>query len=916
MLLTIYNLPPKVRYQDIKTILTTKCGLNEFILDNLTAHTLKTKKVTVGLPEEEDAALVMRKINGHNFEGNFLVVELLKKKPANNEDELVNQVMSTYNNMRNFQVNDQDAPILNNPFGLSQQPTLQQPYYQQAAVSAIHQYGFGQNSLQQNHSASYYFGTGIQSQNVFANYGHPQQMASQSSQLMSQSFGNYNQEAPLGFGQPNTSDVWLTHSNQYSSGNVPGENNHSQRRKTKWDNFDNNASGSRDAHGRDRDRNTSSNSYGREPARPMRRPPGDWRDRPGNRTGPHGDEPRAPASNRRELRDLTSRDPRDYMPLAKQRDLYKVRPKQTPQVFGKHVINPYHGSQGPRAPVPRPSRPRNRGTDIKPREGVKRDLKEKTEQPAKRPREEADIDPSKPEDKPKDPKKPTVPSRAVTWRAQLASAFAREILNNPENKTDLDPELVLIELKAAIRNRLALLVGTDYEMRMNAMGALYKLHYSEESHRELFAKITADMNKLKDCLGPVDPDGDAPAPEQPVEQQPVDDDVMIVEPEPPSPEATGPAICAEDENADKYKNMDNEQNIFRQLDETISKAMDDELDEMFHEILEEFEKESDVTYKGILEEVKNVTLTLKQVIKSNITKRYLNIGPIVVRIFATPKICKTKLAPVLEAEGITNLCKTSKCYIGMCQSYEELDRLCAMKTLVVENSSISMKPYHLTGKKKKVTRDDILAHRKAIADSFTKFAQTQEKLVGSSAVQSAEDKVVELSEDNAGVTGDGATDEGSCEQSKVPVTTNVDLTENDSNSQNDNQNDEKTENDEESSAIVVKQENAEEEIKNEEDNEQLQHDKENIIQEGGLDTNTQTIDENNMIQVKQENDVQTEENTVKEVVSQDSKQLSQGSDDSVGNGELNDIKDEGPVYPDNCDDIDMHDLNEDDLEDW
>ncbi|XP_026743519.1 uncharacterized protein LOC113505156 [Trichoplusia ni] len=169
---------------------------------------------------------------------------------------------------------------------------------------------------------------------------------------------------------------------------------------------------------------------------------------------------------------------------------------------------------------------------------------------------------------------------------------------------------------------------------------------------------------------------------------------MIVEPEPPSPEATGPAICAEDENADKYKNMDNEQNIFRQLDETISKAMDDELDEMFHEILEEFEKESDVTYKGILEEVKNVTLTLKQVIKSNITKRYLNIGPIVVRIFATPKICKTKLAPVLEAEGITNLCKTSKCYIGMCQSYEELDRLCAMKTLVVENSSISMKPYH------------------------------------------------------------------------------------------------------------------------------------------------------------------------------------------------------------------------------
>lgn len=321
-----------------------------------------------------------------------------------------------------------------------------------------------------------------------------------SSQLMSQPVNSYIQEAPLGFGQRNTSDVWLTQNNQYSSGHAPVQN--SQKRSTRRDTFDKNASRSRDARSRDRDRNTLSNrSYREAPARPTQRPPThrppthrpptDWRDRPSKRKNEHSS-----SSHRRELRDPAPKDinPLDYSSLTNQRELYKVSSKPSPEVIGKHVVNP------------RPSRPRNRGNeDTKPKESNNRDLKEKTEPPAKRPREEAVNDLPKPKGNIKLPNPNYIPSRAVTWRAQLASAIAREIMSNPDNKTDLDSELVLIELKSTIRHRLATLVGTNYDMRINAMSELYKLHYNDDSHRELLTKITADMNQLKESHGPVEP---------------------------------------------------------------------------------------------------------------------------------------------------------------------------------------------------------------------------------------------------------------------------------------------------------------------------------------------------------------------------------------------------------------------------
>ncbi|KAL4707099.1 hypothetical protein ACJJTC_011425 [Scirpophaga incertulas] len=72
-----------MRYSDVKSLLQSKCGLNNLILDNLVSEG-KKKKVTVGLAEDEDAAILIRNINGIYYEGNQLYVEDMRqsKPPA------------------------------------------------------------------------------------------------------------------------------------------------------------------------------------------------------------------------------------------------------------------------------------------------------------------------------------------------------------------------------------------------------------------------------------------------------------------------------------------------------------------------------------------------------------------------------------------------------------------------------------------------------------------------------------------------------------------------------------------------------------------------------------------------------------------------------------------------------------------
>ncbi|KAI5638273.1 hypothetical protein NE865_09088 [Phthorimaea operculella] len=79
MLLVIHNLPLNSKYADIKGLIQSKCGVTDVILDNL-VNEGSTKKVTVGLADDGDGAILVRKINGIFVGGQQLYVEDVRQK--------------------------------------------------------------------------------------------------------------------------------------------------------------------------------------------------------------------------------------------------------------------------------------------------------------------------------------------------------------------------------------------------------------------------------------------------------------------------------------------------------------------------------------------------------------------------------------------------------------------------------------------------------------------------------------------------------------------------------------------------------------------------------------------------------------------------------------------------------------------
>lgn len=70
----MYLIILQTRYADIKSLLQSKCGIQHVILDNLVTEGTG-KKVTVGVAEDADAAILVRKINGLYWNEQQLYVE-------------------------------------------------------------------------------------------------------------------------------------------------------------------------------------------------------------------------------------------------------------------------------------------------------------------------------------------------------------------------------------------------------------------------------------------------------------------------------------------------------------------------------------------------------------------------------------------------------------------------------------------------------------------------------------------------------------------------------------------------------------------------------------------------------------------------------------------------------------------------
>ncbi|CAK1549175.1 unnamed protein product [Leptosia nina] len=77
MLLILHNLPKTITSTYIKEFLRRQCGMDQFILDKLEDENSLSKRVTIGVAEETDAAILVRKVNGFNLFGHQLYIEVI-----------------------------------------------------------------------------------------------------------------------------------------------------------------------------------------------------------------------------------------------------------------------------------------------------------------------------------------------------------------------------------------------------------------------------------------------------------------------------------------------------------------------------------------------------------------------------------------------------------------------------------------------------------------------------------------------------------------------------------------------------------------------------------------------------------------------------------------------------------------------
>lgn len=64
-----------MRYEEVKALIKEKCHLTNIIVDNLVLETTLTRKVTIGLSDDNDAAIVFKELNGLVLGGRKIVVE-------------------------------------------------------------------------------------------------------------------------------------------------------------------------------------------------------------------------------------------------------------------------------------------------------------------------------------------------------------------------------------------------------------------------------------------------------------------------------------------------------------------------------------------------------------------------------------------------------------------------------------------------------------------------------------------------------------------------------------------------------------------------------------------------------------------------------------------------------------------------
>ncbi|GBP97282.1 Tigger transposable element-derived protein 4 [Eumeta japonica] len=70
-----------VKYQELKALIKQKCNISQFILDNLVSEEDGTKKVRIGVADENEGSILFRNLDGYSMNGYRLRVQPVGKTP-------------------------------------------------------------------------------------------------------------------------------------------------------------------------------------------------------------------------------------------------------------------------------------------------------------------------------------------------------------------------------------------------------------------------------------------------------------------------------------------------------------------------------------------------------------------------------------------------------------------------------------------------------------------------------------------------------------------------------------------------------------------------------------------------------------------------------------------------------------------
>ncbi|CAH2061910.1 unnamed protein product, partial [Iphiclides podalirius] len=687
-----------MRYNDVKDLIKDRCNLTDIILDNLMMETTLTRKVTIGLTDENDAAIVFKELHGLVLSGRKLIVEDLRKTKDSgihfelpmaqdqtnmmqtkhaltyNESAGGNYSLSNMNMMQNTKMNYCVQPS----FGNSQQQTVAPP-----APDYIPFADKFKKDFYDDGKSDRYF-----------NWKQDDQAPAP---LMNDRDSRHSSFTGDGrFGQWGRPDEFARRSvsgdrRSNNSGNARNDYRSSDRdMDDRYRTADGGSSG--------RFQNTFDRQYDDRPARS---------DAPYDRSHARADD--------------TSRFHRPGV-----RNNYSG-----PSYSGQGVRAMGQGGQGGRGGgsvggYQNRQEPRqafnNPGWTHKTPYGRSQDFKVNRNAPVQQPWNQ-----------PKNPQPPKVQTKAdkytalknkdETWRGQAVSAIVKDLLIESGMHDFVKRQCLLSYAKPLVRARIDGMLGKRKAVPLTEIINEYKRRNPPVMQRSFIIDIRKKYEwsrvengeitmeeydeTVKRLGSQVKAASKRPAP-APAQGNLPKKAKYQKKPNPNTQPTKAPPltdILPKYPNGDKmeYKKLkrldESEQDVYvHKLEPQLKNALDKEVEVLCYLFREECQKAENQDEQNICLRIMKTIEDFEKVMKLNISKRLLNIARnLPLRVFTDQKVNSQEVKRQLKNLGIVTFRKSmgKNKYIATCRTYEQYDHLCDQQTFIVDGQTIIFRPLHM-----------------------------------------------------------------------------------------------------------------------------------------------------------------------------------------------------------------------------